>query len=140
MVRLFVVGIRREEPPEQPLGVDGPPLRACRPAYGEQPPDRAEPGRPGLLAQGLRPLRVGLVLEGEPTLSPASPVRVVMNELPVTVTPDTPLPEAAREMLDRKIGALPVLEDDRPAGILTVADALEALLRWVECGARTPAP
>jgi CBS domain-containing protein len=82
----------------------------------------------------------GLVLEGEPTLSPQSPVRAVMNELPVTVTPDTPLPEAAREMLDRKIGALPVLEDDRPAGILTVADALEAFLRWVECGVRTPAP
>jgi CBS domain-containing protein len=82
----------------------------------------------------------GLVLEGEPTMSPKSPVREVMNDLPVTVTPETPLTEASRAMLDRKIGALPVLEDDRPIGILTVADALEALLQWVEYGTTTMPP
>lgn len=82
----------------------------------------------------------GLVLEGEPTMSPTSPVREVMNDLPVTVTPETPLTEASRAMLDRKIGALPVLEDDRPIGILTVADALEALLQWVEYGTTTMPP
>lgn len=76
----------------------------------------------------------GELVEGVPTVSPASPVRQVMSEMPVTVAPDAPLVAAARQMLDRKIGALPVLEGDRPVGILTTADALEALLRWVEHG------
>src|SRR5581483_6130882 len=70
--------------------------------------------------------------EGEAGLSPDWPVSRVMSEPPVTVTPGTPLTEAARAMLDRKIGALPVLEDDRAVGILTRADALEALVTWAE--------
>lgn len=76
----------------------------------------------------------GLVVSGEPTLSTVSAVAHVMSESPVSVTPETSLTEAARAMLDHKIGALPVLEDARPVGILTKADALEALLAWVEWG------
>ena len=55
-----------------------------------------------------------------------------MTEGLVTVSPQTPLTVAARELLDRKIGALPVVEGDRPIGILTTSDALEALVAWAE--------
>jgi CBS domain-containing protein len=72
------------------------------------------------------------LIEGEPRPLASSPVATVMTEAPVTVDPDTSVTDAAREMLDRKIGALPVLEDDRPIGILTRADVLEALLAWAE--------
>jgi len=40
-----------------------------------------------------------------------------------TVTPETPIHEAAGTMLDRDIGSLVVVdEDDRPEGILTTTD------------------
>ncbi|MBW2281850.1 MAG: CBS domain-containing protein [Deltaproteobacteria bacterium] len=50
------------------------------------------------------------------------PVKEVMTTEPVTTTPDTALRDAARLMLDKKIGCLPVLEGDKLAGILTEAD------------------
>ncbi len=59
-------------------------------------------------------------------------VGALMTEDPVTVAPGAPLLEAAREILDRKIGALPVTEAGRPIGILTSQDALEALIAWAE--------
>jgi acetoin utilization protein AcuB len=51
-----------------------------------------------------------------------------MTEDPVTVAPETPVTEAARLLLERKIGALPVREGDEVIGIFTTSDALEALL------------
>lgn len=56
----------------------------------------------------------------------------IMSEPVTTVSVDTPLVSAARAMLDRKLGALPVLDEFRVVGILTRADALEALLAWAE--------
>ena len=73
-----------------------------------------------------------LLLGGDHTIPPSAPVRRIMTEGVVTVLPETPLTVAARELLDRKIGALPVVEDDRPIGILTTSDALEALVAWAE--------
>lgn len=87
----------------------------------------------GCLAGILSNRDVGrLVVAGAHTLSPAIPVKQVMTENPVIVSPELPLTEAAREMLDRKIGALPVVVDGAPIGILTSSDVLEALLRWAE--------
>lgn len=74
----------------------------------------------------------GLLGDASPRPTASSPVALVMSESPVTVSPDTLLTRAAREMLERKIGALPVVEDFRPIGILTKADAIEALLAWAE--------
>ena len=78
----------------------------------------------------------GLQVEGAPTLSPSSPVSTVMSEPPISVDPETPLTEAVRTMLEHKIGALPVLDGARPVGILTRADALEALLAVIESASR----
>ena len=49
-------------------------------------------------------------------------VKEVMTNDPISIAPDASLAEAARLMLERKIGALVVLEDERLVGILTEAD------------------
>jgi nucleotide-binding universal stress UspA family protein/predicted transcriptional regulator len=50
-----------------------------------------------------------------------------MSESLITVTPETPLREAARLMRERKIGGLPVVEDNALVGVITTTDVLEAL-------------
>ena len=50
------------------------------------------------------------------------PVKEVMTTEPVTIAPGASLSDAARLMLDRKIGCLPVVESDALVGILTEAD------------------
>ncbi len=50
-----------------------------------------------------------------------------MNESLVTVTPSADIREAARLLRERKIGALPVVEDGKLAGVITTCDVLEAL-------------
>jgi CBS domain-containing protein len=52
----------------------------------------------------------------------------VLSRDVVTTTPDTPLVEAANELVQRKISCLPVLDDERLVGILTVADILDHCL------------
>lgn len=47
----------------------------------------------------------------------------------VTVTPDAPLSEAAKTMLERKIGCLVVLEAQKIVGILTESDFVKLALR-----------
>jgi CBS domain-containing protein len=49
-------------------------------------------------------------------------VKEVMTTEVITVPPDAALAEAARSMLERKIGCLPVLEGGRLVGILTESD------------------
>lgn len=49
-------------------------------------------------------------------------VKEAMRSDVVTTTPDTPLRDAARVMLERKIGCLVVLDGQQIAGILTESD------------------
>lgn len=62
----------------------------------------------------------------------AEPVRRIMTEDPVTIGAGEPVTDAARLLLELKIGALPVRGPDGITGIFTIADALEALLAMVE--------
>jgi CBS domain-containing protein len=62
----------------------------------------------------------------------SGPVRSIMTEDPVTVAPETEVTVAARLLLERRIGALPVRDGDEIIGIFTTADALEALLAIAE--------
>jgi CBS domain-containing protein len=55
-------------------------------------------------------------------------VRDIMSTKIITVTPETPVEEAARIMVEMKIGCLPVLEGERPVGIITENDLLKALV------------
>lgn len=45
-----------------------------------------------------------------------------------TATPDTPVEEAARLMVEKKIGGLPVLEGERLVGVITETDVLTAFV------------
>ena len=56
------------------------------------------------------------------------PVRQLMSKNPKTITPNAPLIEAARLMLENKISALPVMELDIPVGIITESDIFRALI------------
>lgn len=52
----------------------------------------------------------------------------IMTERPVTVTPATTIEEAARIMLERQIGGLPVIADGKLVGIITSSDVMGAFL------------
>ncbi len=54
-------------------------------------------------------------------------VKEVMTNDPVTIGPDAPLADAARLMLQRKIGCLVVVQDGRLVGILTESDFVKRL-------------
>jgi acetoin utilization protein AcuB len=67
-------------------------------------------------------------LEADAQRLGALPVRDVMTWGVVTVTPATDLRAPAARMRERRLGALPVLDDGRLVGILTEHDLLTALL------------
>jgi acetoin utilization protein AcuB len=56
----------------------------------------------------------------------------IMTEDPVTVAPETPVTVAARVLLERRIGCLPVRDGEAIVGIFTTSDALDALLSALE--------
>lgn len=56
----------------------------------------------------------------------------VMSTPPIVVFPDARIEDAAATMADKKIGCLPVLENDELVGMLTETD----ILRWVARAAR----
>jgi acetoin utilization protein AcuB len=67
-----------------------------------------------------------------------TPVRAAMNPTPHTVTPDTPIAEAAKLLHDRKLNGVIVVDlAGRLVGILTTTNALEALT-WFATEAGRP--
>lgn len=61
-------------------------------------------------------------------------IKDVMTKKVLTVTEDTPIEEAARIMVDNKIGGLPVMRGDLVVGIITETDLFKSLLELM--GAR----
>lgn len=59
-------------------------------------------------------------------------VRTVMTKGLRTVRSDTTLVEVARLMLEHRFGALPVVDGDRLAGIITETDILRAYIKLAE--------
>lgn len=54
------------------------------------------------------------------------PVKEAMSSPVHTVGPDTPAADAARVMLEKKVGCLPVVADGKLLGIVTESDFVEA--------------
>ena len=50
---------------------------------------------------------------------------------PISIGPDATIGDAARLMVEHKIGCLPVLEDDRLVGIVTETDMLQVVVDMV---------
>ncbi len=67
-----------------------------------------------------------------------TPLERVMTRNPLTVTPTTPLREAAAILHEKKLGCVPVVEDGRLVGILTVTDLLRVLLRFLGAAQESP--
>jgi len=57
-------------------------------------------------------------------------IKEVMTEHVITISPEATAKEAARVMIDKKIGCLPVVEDQKLIGLLTETDILRYV---VEC-------
>jgi acetoin utilization protein AcuB len=55
-------------------------------------------------------------------------VKEIMTKKVVTVVPETPISDAARLLLNRRIGALPVVKDAKLVGIITETDIIRALI------------
>ncbi len=55
-------------------------------------------------------------------------VKEVMSDPPITISPNVPVQEAARLMMERKIGCLPVLEGPKLVGIVTESDMLKLII------------
>jgi len=55
----------------------------------------------------------------------ATPVSLVMTRDPQTIHPDKPFDEALRMMHEGRFRNVPVVEDGRPLGMVSVRDALD---------------
>ena len=58
----------------------------------------------------------------------------VMKEDVVTISPELPIEEAARVMVDHRIGCLPVLEDDQLVGIISDTDIFQVFVEGLGGG------
>jgi len=61
-------------------------------------------------------------------------IKKVMSKTVLTVSEDTPIEEAARIMVDNKVGGLPVMKGDAIVGVITESDLFKVLLELM--GAR----
>lgn len=59
-------------------------------------------------------------------------VHSAMTVDPIVITPEDPLVEAAKLLRTYRIGSLPVVEDERLIGIITVSDLLNAFVEQNE--------
>lgn len=59
-------------------------------------------------------------------------VNAAMTASPMTVTPHSSVGDAARLMLEHKVGGLPVVEESKLVGIVTTSDMLRALLDLIQ--------
>jgi len=55
-----------------------------------------------------------------------------MTGSPITVTPNTSIEDAARLMLQHRIGGMPVVENDQLVGVITATDLIRALLDVIQ--------
>ncbi len=67
---------------------------------------------------------LGLDVKESRDLLKAIRVREVMSAPVITVSPDTGVKEAARIMVEKKIGCLPVMENESLVGLVTESDIL----------------
>lgn len=64
----------------------------------------------------------------EPTSAAAMTVAQIMTASVLTTSSDVPIEDAATIMRDRKIGALPVMRQDRLVGLITESDIFRAFI------------
>lgn len=60
------------------------------------------------------------------------PIANVMTRDPMVLSPDTPVAEAARLLIEHQIGGFPVLDNGALVGIITTSDLLQCLIQMEE--------
>ena len=69
----------------------------------------------------------GLNQKSKSALLKTESVKSIMKKRLVTVTPDTPIKDAARLMADKKIGCVPVISEGALVGLVTTTNVLRYL-------------
>jgi CBS domain-containing membrane protein len=69
----------------------------------------------------------GLNQKSRSTLLKGEMIKNIMKKRVVTVTPDTPIKDAATLMADKKIGCVPVVSDGALVGLVTTTNVLHYL-------------
>jgi CBS domain-containing protein len=67
---------------------------------------------------------LGFAVDTQKALVKTIRIKEIMTEKVVTISPDATMKEAARIMIDKKIGCLPVVEGMKLIGIITETDIL----------------
>jgi len=68
----------------------------------------------------------------------AAKVQSAMTSDVITVSPETPIEEAARLLIKQKIGALPVLDRNELVGIISTSDILRAFVELMDAKGQAP--
>jgi CBS domain-containing protein len=80
------------------------------------------------LMGGAVPAIFGLKQKSKSALLKTYRIKEFMKKKVVTVKPDTPIKDAARLMVEKKVGCVPVLSEGSLVGLVTTTD----ILRYVE--------
>ena len=75
------------------------------------------------------PIGIGLDLVKITDILSKMTVRQVMTKDPMTISPNASLIDSARMMLENRISALPVIEDEHLVGIITESDIFRAFVK-----------
>lgn len=67
-----------------------------------------------------------------------TPLEKIMTRNPRTIRPDAPLAEAVDLLVTERLGCLPVIDEGKLVGIITVSDMLRALYDLVSMSSFTP--
>ena len=78
----------------------------------------------GILFRSAVASALGYGGKAQRTITKTIRVKEVMSEPVITISPDTSIKEAARRMMESKIGCLPVVENDQLVGLVTETDIL----------------
>jgi acetoin utilization protein AcuB len=86
------------------------------------------------LRRALPSIEAGASPEKYQAFMEETALRDIMRSDPVTCSPDTDLVDAVKIFVERKVGAIPVVEDERLVAILTQIDVMRAFLEVLENG------
>jgi acetoin utilization protein AcuB len=84
------------------------------------------------LKRAMPSIVAGATAEEYQTFMEETPVAQAMTANPIACAPNTDLVDLVREFCQKKVGAIPVVDDGRLVGIVTQTDMMEAFLTVLE--------
>jgi CBS domain-containing protein len=67
-----------------------------------------------------------VILRGRSSLQ--TPVKEIMTEKIVTIDPDQPMTECMKLMTDKRVRHLPVMEDEKLVGVISIGDVVKEII------------